>query len=188
LQNALNKATEQTLRAGQVIRRLRDFLARGETEKRIESLNRIIEETSALALVAAKEQSVHVSLHFSRSRDHVLVDRIQVQQVFLNLLRNGMESMQDSQRRELTVSTASLPGDLIAVRVSDTGSGIDPNVMDKLFQPFVTTKKQGMGVGLSICRTIVEAHGGKISVEANPGGGTTFCVILPGVSSEEMRT
>ena len=82
----------------------------------------------------------------------------------------------------MTVSTAPVPEDLIAVRVSDTGSGIDPNVMEKLFQPFVTTKKQGMGVGLSICRTIVEAHGGKISVEANPGGGTTFCVTLPGVS------
>ena len=95
LQNALNKATEQALRAGQVIRRLRDFLARGETEKRIESLNKIIEETSALALVAAKEQSVHVSLQFARSRDHVLVDRVQIQQVFLNLLRNAMESMQN---------------------------------------------------------------------------------------------
>ena len=188
LQNALNKATEQALRAGQVIRRLRDFLSRGETEKRIESLNKIIEETSALALVAAKEQSVHVNLQFARSHDHVLVDRVQIQQVFLNLLRNAMESMQDSPRRELTVSTAPVPENLIAVRVSDTGSGIDPNVMEKLFQPFVTTKKQGMGVGLSICRTIVEAHGGKISVEANPGGGTTFCVTLPGVYSEEMHT
>ena len=94
LQNALNKATEQALRAGQVIRRLRDFLSRGETEKRIESLNKIIEETSALALVAAKEQSVHVNLQLARSLDHVLVDRVQIQQVFLNLLRNAMESMQ----------------------------------------------------------------------------------------------
>jgi two-component system sensor kinase FixL len=181
LQNALNKATEQALRAGQVIRRLRDFLSRGETEKRIESLNKIIEETSALALVAAKEQSVHVNLQLTRSHDDVLVDRVQIQQVFLNLLRNAMESMQDSPRRELTVSTAPVPENLVAVRVSDTGAGIDPNVMEKLFQPFVTTKKQGMGVGLSICRTIVEAHGGNISVEANPGGGTTFCVTLPGV-------
>jgi two-component system sensor kinase FixL len=189
LQNALNKASEQALRAGQVIRRLRDFLSRGETEKRIESLNKILEETSALALVAAKEQSVHVSLQFGRSRDHhVLVDRVQIQQVFLNLLRNAMESMEDSLRRELTVSTAPVPGNLIAVRVSDTGSGIDPTVMEKLFQPFVTTKKQGMGVGLSICRTIIEAHGGQLSVETNPGEGTTFCVTLPGVSTEEIHT
>lgn len=131
---------------------------------------------------------MQVNLQLARSLDHVLVDRVQIQQVFLNLLRNAMESMQDSPRRELTVSTAPVPEDLIAVRVSDTGSGIDPNVMEKLFQPFVTTKKQGMGVGLSICRTIVEAHGGEISVEANPGGGTTFCVTLPGVYSEEMHT
>ena len=131
---------------------------------------------------------MQVNLQLARSLDHVLVDRVQIQQVFLNLLRNAMESMQDAPRRELTVSTEPVPGDLIAVRVSDTGSGIDPNVMEKLFQPFVTTKKQGMGVGLSICRTIVEAHSGEISVEANPGGGTTFCVTLPGVYSEEMPT
>ena len=131
---------------------------------------------------------MQVNLQLARSLDHVLVDRVQIQQVFLNLLRNAMESMQDSPRRELTVSTAPAPEDLIAVRVSDTGSGIDPNVMEKLFQPLVTTKKQGMGVGLSICRTIIEAHGGKISVEANPAGGTTFCVTLPGVHSEEMHT
>ena len=138
--------------------------------------------------MAAKEQSVHVSLQFARSRDHVLVDRVQIQQVFLNLLRNAMESMQDSPRRELTVSTAPAPEDLIAVRVSDTGSGIDPNVMEKLFQPFVTTKKQGMGVGLSICRTIIEAHGGKsvskpIQAEALP-----FVLHCPAFHTEEMHT
>ena len=131
---------------------------------------------------------MQVNLQLARSSDQVLVDRVQIQQVFLNLLRNAMESMEDSLRRELTVSTAPVPGNLIAVRVSDTGSGIDPTVMEKLFQPFVTTKKQGMGVGLSICRTIIEAHGGQLSVETNPGEGTTFCVTLPGVSTEEIQT
>lgn len=185
LRNALNKATEQALRAGQIIQRLRNFVARGETEKRIESLSKIIEETSALALVAAKEQSVRVSLQFARSGDRVLVDKVQIQQVLLNLLRNALESMQSSSRRELTISTAA-SADLIAVRVADTGSGIAPEVMEKLFQPFVTTKTQGMGVGLSICRTIVESHGGKITVEANPEGGTIFCFTLPAVPAKEL--
>lgn len=185
LRNALGKAAEQALRAGQVIRRLRDFISRGETDRRIESLDKIIEETSALALVAAKEQSVRVSLQLDRSIDQVVVDRVQVQQVLLNLLRNAMEGMQDSPRRELTISTAPAAGDMIAVRVADTGSGIEPDLMEKLFQPFVTTKAQGMGVGLSICRTIVESHGGKITVEANPGGGTVFCFTLPGIAADE---
>jgi two-component system sensor kinase FixL len=187
LRGALNKATEQALRAGQVIRRLRDFLSRGESEKRIESLNKLIEESSALALVTAKEKSVHVNLQLSRSNDHVIVDKVQVQQVLFNLLRNALESMEGCPRRELTISTAPAPDRLIAVRVADTGAGIDPDVMGKLFQPFVTTKSQGMGVGLSICRTIVEAHGGSISVEATSGGGTIFCVTLPAVSSDELQ-
>ena len=123
---------------------------------------------------------------FERSGDQVLVGRIQIQQVLFNLLRNALESMQGSARRELTVSVAPTAENLIAVRVADTGTGIEPEVMDRLFQPFFTTKKQGMGVGLSICRTIMEAHDGKISVEANPGGGTIFCVTLPGIPYEEL--
>ena len=185
LRNAINKAIEQTLRAGQVIQRLRDFVSRGETERRIESLSKIIEETSALALVAAREMSVRVSLNHSPSSDSVLVDKVQIQQVLLNLMRNALESMQNSSRRELAVSTMPTPEDFIAVHVSDTGSGIQPEVLEKLFQPFVSTKRQGMGVGLSICRTIVESHGGRIGVEANPGGGTIFCFTVPRVVAEE---
>lgn len=187
VKNALNRAADQALRAGQVIQRLRSFLARGETEKRVESLSKIIEETSALALVAAKEQSVRVNLNFSPVSDRVLVDKVQVQQVLLNLMRNALESMQNSSRRELAVSTEHASEGLVAVRVSDTGSGIDPAGMEKLFQPFFTTKKQGMGVGLSICRSIVESHGGKISAEPNPGGGTIFCFTLRAVDAEGVE-
>ena len=186
LRTALNKATEQALRAGQVILRLRNFVARGETEKRIESLSKIIEETLALALVAARDQSVRVNLQYAQGGDHVLVDKVQIQQVLLNLMRNALESMQGASRGELTVATVPAPDGLIAVRVADTGSGIEPETMQRLFQPFFTTKKQGMGVGLSICRTIVEAHGGKISVEANPDGGTIFCFTLLGVTPGEL--
>ncbi len=188
LRTALNKATEQALRAGQVIQRLRDFVARGETEKRIESLTKIVEETLALAFVAARDQSVRVSLQYAQANDQVIVDKVQIQQVLLNLMRNALESMQDSPRRELTVTTAPAPDGLIEVRVADTGSGIDPETMQRLFQPFFTTKKQGMGVGLSICRTIVESHGGKIAVEPNPDGGAVFHFTLPAVAPEELNT
>lgn len=119
LSGALEKAAEQTLRAGEVIRRLRDFVSRGETEKRIESLNKIIEETCALALVAASQQSIRVNMQLARSSDLVLADKIQIQEVLLNLLRNALESMQVSSRRILTVSTSPADGSLIAVRVAD---------------------------------------------------------------------
>jgi two-component system, LuxR family, sensor kinase FixL len=185
IMDAMAKAAEQAVRAGQVIQRLREFVARGETEKRIESIKKLIEEASALALVAAREQSIHVSLHLDPSIDLVLVDKIQIQQVLLNLLRNAVEAMQASHRRELVVSTHP-EREMIVVKIADTGCGISPEVASQLFQPFVTTKRQGMGVGLSISRTIVESHGGQITVEPNAGGGTIFRFTLRGVRPEEF--
>ncbi|MGQ4273546.1 PAS domain S-box protein [Terrihabitans sp. B22-R8] len=178
LRGALDKAADQALRAGQIIRRLRDFVARGETERRIENLTRLLEEANALALVGAKEYGVRVILALDPVADNVLVDKVQIQQVLLNLIRNGMEAMQESERRELTLASVPVEDDMVEVSVADTGSGISPEIAADLFQPFVTTKRQGMGVGLSISRTIVEAHGGKIWVEQNPGGGTVFRFTL----------
>jgi two-component system sensor kinase FixL len=187
LRDALEKAGDQALRTGQIIRRLRDFVARGETEWRIESIKRLIEEISALALVAAKEQSVRVIFQLDSSVDLVLVDKVQVQQVLLNLLRNAIEAMETSERRELIVSTKPVADNMIAVSVADTGPGIDPKIAPQLFQPFVTTKRQGMGIGLSISRTIIESHGGKISMEPNPGGGSIFRFTLRAVTPEELE-
>jgi two-component system sensor kinase FixL len=181
----MEKAAEQALRAGQVIQRLREFVARGETEKRIENIKKLVEEASALALVASKEQSIRVSLQFDPSNDLVLVDKVQIQQVLLNLLRNAIEAMQTSARRELVVWTAPAADDMVAVSVADTGAGIAPDMVSKLFQPFVTTKQQGLGIGLSISRTIIESHGGQIMVEPNTGGGTIFCFTLRGATPEE---
>jgi two-component system, LuxR family, sensor kinase FixL len=183
---AMDKASDQALRAGQVIQRLRDFVARGETEKRIESVKKMVEEASALALVAAKEQSVRVNLQLDPSIDLVLVDKVQVQQVLLNLLRNALEAMQASERRELNVASGPAPDDMVMINIADTGCGISPDVEVQLFQPFVTTKRQGMGIGLSISRTIVESHGGQITVEPNPGGGTIFRFTLRRVVAEEV--
>ena len=179
---ALDKAVQQTLRAGDVIRRLRDFLGRGEHETRLESLAKLIEDASALALVGAKELGVRVTLRFEAENDQVIVDRVQVQQVVLNLLRNGLDAMRDGDRRELEVRTASRSDGFTEVSVSDTGSGLSEEVKDSLFSPFTTTKKEGMGVGLSISRGIIEAHGGEIWAESNPSGGATFRFTLPTAS------
>ena len=186
LSNAMEKAGEQALRAGQIIRRLRDFVARGETERRIESLSKLVEEASALALVGAKDQGIRVRFQFDPTTDLVLADKVQVQQVLLNLMRNAIEAMEQSQRRELNVSTARREEDMVTISVADTGIGISEEMRSQLFQPFVTTKPHGMGVGLSISRTIVDAHGGEIWVDANPAGGTIFRFTLRTIGKEEV--
>jgi len=187
VRDAMDKAAEQSLRAGEIIRRLRDFVARGETERRVESIKKLIEEGSALALVGAKQQGVRVTFRLDPSCDLVLADKVQIQQVILNLIRNALEAMELSDRRELTISTAPEGREMIEIGVSDTGSGISEDVALQLFQPFVTTKRHGMGVGLSISRTIVEAHGGKIRAEGNPDGGTVFRFTLCMVGKEDMN-
>jgi two-component system sensor kinase FixL len=185
IRDALDKAAEQGLRAGQIIRRLRDFVARGESERRMENLSGLIEEAGALALMGIKERRIGVRFQFDPNVDQVLADKIQVQQVLLNLIRNAIESMETSEQRELLISTNGL-GDDVIIAVSDTGPGIAPEIADQLFQPFVTTKRQGMGVGLSISRTIIEAHGGRIWVERNDGGGASFRFTLRAVKPEEI--
>lgn len=186
LREAVNQAADQALRAGQVIRHLREFVARGESERHIENLPKLIEEASALALVGAKERGVRVNFRLDAHAYLVLADRIQIQQVLLNLIRNAIEAMETSERRELIVATQAVDDGLVEVSVSDTGTGIAPEIASQLFQPFVTTKKHGMGVGLSICRTIVESHGGKIWVESEPGRGTAFRFTLRTVDQEEL--
>jgi len=185
IQHALSSAGDQALRAGQIIRRLRDFVSKGEADRRIESLPQLIEEAAALAMVGAKEHGVRVQFTLDPSLDLVLADKVQIQQVILNLMRNSIDAMQDSPRKNLIVAAVPAADDMVEISVSDTGPGISPEVADQLFQPFVTTKKQGMGVGLSICRTIVESHGGRIWVESNEDGGAMFRFTLPAAQLEE---
>jgi two-component system, LuxR family, sensor kinase FixL len=186
VRDALDKAAEQAMRAGQIIRRLRDFVARGESERSVEDVKKLVEEASALALVGAKDRGVHVRFELAPDAKLVLADKVQIQQVLLNLIRNAIEAMDGCERRDLVVATAALPGNMIGISVADTGSGIAPEIGAQLFQPFVTSKPQGMGVGLSISRTIVEAHGGAIMPRPNPGGGTVFSFTLPAVAKEEV--
>jgi two-component system sensor kinase FixL len=187
IREAMDKAAEQSLRAGQIIRRLRDFVARGETERRIEGLKKLLEEASALALVGAKDRGVRVAYAFDPALDFVLADKVQVQQVVLNLVRNAIEAMEQSDHRYLTIGTERGPDGMAIVNITDTGTGIAPEIADQLFQPFITTKSQGLGVGLSISRTIVESHGGRIWVEPNPAGGTIFRFTLRAVSQEDIH-
>lgn len=174
----LEKAADQTMRAGQIIKRLRDFVEKGETHKTAEKLNQIVEEAMGLGVVGAAESGVKVQTRLTAGLPEVMMDKIQIQQVILNLVRNAIEAMQASATRRLMIETERL-ADAVGVTVSDTGPGLDKEVMDRLFQPFVSTKENGMGIGLSVCRTIIEAHGGKISATQNPDGGVSFKFSLP---------
>jgi two-component system sensor kinase FixL len=183
--DALDKAAGQTLRAGDIIRRLRDFVARGETERRVERVTKLIDEASAIALVGAKERGIRVGYQLDSGAKLVLADRVQIQQVLINLMRNAIEAMEGAERRELVIAAVNADEDMVAISVSDTGPGISTESGAQLFQPFFTTKRHGMGFGLSISRTIIEAHGGEIRADMNPGGGAVFRFTLPAVSSEE---
>jgi two-component system sensor kinase FixL len=186
IEAALDRAAEQALRAGQIIRRLRDFVSRGESEKRVESLSKLIEEAGALGLAGAREQGVQLRFNLDPECDQVLVDRVQIQQVLVNLFRNALDAMALTPQRELIASNTKVNDDMIEVAISDTGTGIPDHVMSNLFQTFFTTKETGMGVGLSISRSIVEAHGGRMWAEANRSGGATFRFTLPAASSESV--
>ena len=186
VREAMNKAAEQSQRAGHIIRRLRDFVARGETERRVESLKKLIEEASALALVGAKEHGVRVTFDIDGSCDAILVDKVQIQQILLNLIRNAVEAMDQCPRREMVIAAHARGAGFVEISVADSGPGIAPGIASQLFQPFVTTKPLGMGVGLSISRSIVESHGGHIRCEPNPGGGAVFRFTVPRVTNEEL--
>jgi len=187
IRQAMDSAADQALRAGQIIKRLREFVARGESDRHPEDLRKLIEEASALALVGIKETGIRVTYKFDPRVGLVVVDKIQVQQVILNLMRNALEAMAEAGgRKEMHISTRSLENNMVEVAVADTGPGIAPEIMARLFQPFVTSKPHGMGVGLSISRTIVEAHGGTLAAEAAPGGGTIFRMTLRAMDEREL--
>jgi two-component system sensor kinase FixL len=179
VREAMNEAAKQAIRAGQIVRRLRDFMSNGETDRRVESLQRLINEANALALVGSREHGIDVQVALDPEVDLVFVDRIQVQQVLVNLIRNAIDAMVESPMRCLAIRTARAADGYAEVTVEDTGSGISEMIAPQLFQPFVTSKQSGMGIGLSICRTIVEAHGGHIGFEPGRNGGTAFHFTLP---------
>lgn len=184
VREAMRECARESVRAGQIVRRLRDFISRGETERRIESLARVINEASALALVGAGERGVEVEMKLDPGDDRVLIDRIQVQQVVLNLVRNAIEAMTDGPVRRLRISSRKTP-DYVQVTIEDSGPGLPEEIAARLFQPFLSTKSEGMGLGLSICHTIVQGHGGRIWAEPSSLGGTAFHFTLIDASGEQ---
>jgi len=187
VREALDECASQSVRAGQIVRRLRDFISRGDTERRIESLQRLITEASALALVGAGDQNIEVDVRLDPVTDRVLVDRIQIQQVLLNLIRNAIEAMADSAVRRLLVYSEREVGGFVRVTVADSGPGLADDIAERLFEPFRSTKSSGMGLGLSISAAIVEAHGGRIWAEPSKLGGTAFHFTVIDADSEEAK-
>jgi two-component system sensor kinase FixL len=178
VREALAECAAQSVRAGQIVRRLRDFISRGESDRRIESLARVINEASALALIGAGERGVEVEITLDPSADSVLIDRIQLQQVVLNLSRNAFEAMAAVPVRRLRIGSKGIGGGHVQVTIEDSGPGLPPEIAERLFEPFLSTKSEGMGLGLSICHTIIHGHGGQIWAEGSSLGGTAFHFTL----------
>ena len=176
---AIRKASIQAIRAGEIIRRLRDFVTHRDSDKRIEFLPKLIEDSGALALVGAREAGIDVRYRLSPDAEWVLADRVQIQQVLVNIIRNSLDAMSDCINRELAIETANTGGGMVLISISDNGPGVPAELSQTLFQPFVTTKVRGMGIGLSISRSICEAHGGRLWTEPHRGGGAVFCLTLP---------
>jgi two-component system sensor kinase FixL len=175
-----HKALEQASRATQLIRSLRTFAKKHAGEARVEHLPKVIEEALALSLVGLHGRAVDISTSLHPEAQSVVIDKVQIQQVLFNLIRNAAEAMADGAAKpRLQIETRRADERYVLVAVADTGPGLSEAVRAKLFQPFVTTKSGGMGVGLSICRSIIEAHGGQLSARGNPGGGTIFEFTLP---------
>jgi PAS domain S-box-containing protein len=181
LAEAVQGVEEGSQRAGDIVRRLREYVTRGELERRVVSLSQIVKEACGLALVDAGSMGVEHRIELDPKADKVLADKVQVQQVLLNLVRNAVEAMVEhgGERRLLVSSHRSGRKKQIEISVADSGPGIAEEIRDELFTPFVSTKTEGMGVGLSICRTIIEAHDGRIWAEPAPGGGNVMRFTLP---------
>jgi len=177
VQKSLERALQQGARARQIIDRIRDHLNKREMERKVESVSRTIEEARSLALPGV-EESLKLEVFVDEEASEAYIDKIQIQQVLLNLMRNAAEAMANSVSPELMI-VAAPAGDMVEITVADNGPGLPEEVRTHLFRPFVTTKPDGMGVGLSVCRAIIEAHGGTLRAEPSVVGGTVFRMTLP---------
>ena len=185
IREIMDEAAELALRTGQIIGRLRQFISDGDMEMRIERLSVLILDASDFTLAGCGARNARVQFNFDRCAEWVLVDRVQVQQLLVNLLRNAVEATCSGKVQELKIGTRLIDAEMVQVAVADNGPGLSDEIASHLFKAFRSTKREGMGLGLMICRSIVEAHGGNLSYEPNPTGGAIFRFTLPIVPSEE---
>jgi two-component system sensor kinase FixL len=176
--DAVEKAADQTIRAGTIIRYLRDFVEKRESQKSPENINQVIRQAVTLSLVGTAHTNIKIKLDLEPRMPRLIIDKIQIQQVLLNLIRNAIEAMAGKEKGEIHISSAAGAGGYAEITIRDTGPGFLPEMRGKLFHAFATTKRDGLGIGLKICQSIVEAHGG--SIKALPTGpGATFQIRLP---------
>ena len=185
LRGAMSRAGEQAVRAGQIIQQLRGFVSHGDSEKRIEAVSPLVREAAELAVLGTKQKGIAIRVEDNLEDAMILVDKIQIQQVLLNLLRNAVEAVAELEHRDVVLVAETQQG-MVRIGIVDNGPGLPDDVKARLFQPFVSTKKTGMGMGLSICHNIVTAHDGRLWAEANPAGGTIFRLTLPAVPSADQ--
>lgn len=175
----LEKASAQAERAGKVVQRVRDFLRNREANRSPADVNEMIQEACRLVEDEAEKAGIAIEQSLAANLPPVLADRIMVEQVLLNLLRNGMEAMYETRERRLMLSSFATHDGRVEIAVQDVGHGIPPSVESELFAPFFTTKTQGMGMGLNICRSIIEMHDGRLWFTRDAAVGTTFRFTLP---------
>ncbi|KAA1058762.1 sensor histidine kinase [Azospirillum argentinense] len=187
LATALEKLSGQARRAGQIIRRIHDFVRKSEPNVAPCCLSEMLEDCVALMEADARQQGVKLVLELGRGLPAVMADRILLQQVVMNLMRNGIEAMAATRRdrRRLSVTVQAMDG-AVLTRIQDRGCGISSENAEKLFSPFFTTKTEGMGMGLNICRSIIEHHQGRLWFEPAPDGGTAFLFSLPVLPESPM--
>ena len=183
----LSKIRVQAARAGDVIQRLRAMVKRHEYEVAHADLGRLVTGAVELAEMESRLTGLQIRIHMACAPTPVLVDEIQIQQVVLNLIRNGIEAMASGQAEglALTVEVTRAGEAEAVVRVIDSGPGIEPGNEERIFEPFYSTKATGLGIGLAVCRSIVESHGGRLRYVPNPGGGAAFEFTLPIADEEE---
>lgn len=182
VREALVEAGREALRAGEIVRHLREFVARGELDRTIEPVAALVDNASALGMIGARGKGVRLKTRIAPEVGWVLVDRVQIQQVLVNLMRNAVEAAPPTDG--LVGLTVEPEGNMLCFTVTDNGPGVSPELAESLFSAFVSTKARGMGLGLSICRTIIEAHGGRIWCDGAPGGGAAFHFTVPAVGQD----
>lgn len=185
--HALDQAAVQIRRVGDTVRRIREFAKKKTPELGLEDINRVVEEGNAIAAVGSRDKSVRTTFDLSPSLPEINADRIQLQQVVVNLVRNSIDAMTGWPKRDLILMTRLRDTAFVEVAVIDSGPGVLQNVRSSLFTPFMSTKAQGTGLGLAICRSIIESHGGSLWYEDTPSGGATFKFTLPILGKTDPR-